>query len=125
MGMDKTVRPCTGLTWPALRDFLGQRQYPLQLRMIDGELAFPDEMPPESWHELRVSTPQGMLTLRRTEDAVTVVTWGNADTGLRQAWHALTWACAEVSGGQVETEQGPLSAAAFRQQVELPPALTV
>ena len=27
------------------------------MRMIDGELAFPDEQPPESWAELRVGTP--------------------------------------------------------------------
>ena len=61
MGMDKTVRPCTGLTWTALRDFLGQRQFLLQLRMIDGELALPEETPPHDWRELRVSTPTGMM----------------------------------------------------------------
>ena len=47
----------------------------------------------------------------------------NADAGLRQAWHALAWACAEVSGGRVLTPEGPLSAADFAKTAELPPGL--
>jgi hypothetical protein len=125
MGMEKTVRPVgAALTWEALRDFLGQRGYPLTLRMIDGELAFPDEVPPATWRELRVGTPQGMVTLRRAGDAVTLVTWGNADAALRQAWNALVWACAAVGGGQIETEQGAVSAEEFRGRAELPESLT-
>jgi hypothetical protein len=121
--MEHTVRPAGGVTWDALRDFLAGRGYPLQVRMIDGELAFPDEDPAPGWRELRVASPQGMVTLRRGEDAITVVTWGNADVGLRQLWNALTWACAALGGGQVETEAGPVSAEAFRAGAELPSAL--
>src|SRR5262249_21296248 len=86
MGVEQTVRHGGGVTWEAVRDFLGQRGYPLTLRMIDGELAFPDEAPPPTWRELRVGTPQGMVTLRRGGDGLAVVTWGNADAALRQAW---------------------------------------
>jgi hypothetical protein len=61
-----------------------------------------------------------MVTLRREADRVVCVTWGNADGGLRQAWNALAWALAEAGGGQVQTAEGPLDAAAFRRHAELP-----
>src|SRR3712207_8342677 len=35
--------------------------------------SFPDEVPPEGWRELRVGTPQGMVTLRREGGAVVCV----------------------------------------------------
>jgi hypothetical protein len=93
------------------------------MRMIDGALAFPDEMPPEAWQELRLGTPQGMVTVRRAPDHVAVVTWGNADAPLREAWNAIAWAFAEVGGGQVLAAAGPVAAADFRRTVDLPAAL--
>src|SRR4051812_37141696 len=99
--------------WVAVRDRLAQIGYPVQVRMINGELAFPDEEPPEPWRELRVAAPEGMVTLRRTAESVTLVTWGNADAGLRQAWNAVAWALAEVGGGTVQTEQGPMDCHEF------------
>lgn len=125
MGMDQTVTFAgkSPPSWPAVRDLLAARGFPAQTRMIDGELAFPDEEPPESWRELRVGTPQGMVTLRRGPDHVVFVTWGNADDALRQAWNALAWAYAEAGGGRVQTPQGPADAAAFREGAELPAAL--
>jgi hypothetical protein len=123
--MDQTVtfgqRPAP--SWPAVRALLAGRGYPVQMRMIDGGLAFPDEEPPEAWRELRVAAPEGMVTLRRTDGGVTLVTWGNADAGLRQAWNALAWAFAEAGGGTVHTERGSLDAAAFVRTAELPAAL--
>src|SRR5262249_56077648 len=107
----------------AVGDVGARHGFPVQLRMIDGELAFPDETPPDAWKELRVGTPQGMVTLRREPGRLVLVTWGNADAPLRQAWNALTWACAEVSGGAVQTDAGPLSAAAFLRAADLPPGL--
>jgi hypothetical protein len=109
--------------WPALAELLAGHGFPVQMRMIDGALAFPDEAPPEGWRELRLGTPGGMVTLRRESRAVALVTWGNADANLRQAWHALAWACAEVSGGRVVTPEGPVAAADFRKSAELPPVL--
>ena len=89
MGMEQVVNFAPGRRLPGrpLRDLLSQHGFPVQLRMIDGELAFPDEQPPEGWTDLRVGTPQGMVTLRRQPDRMQVVTWGNADQALRQAWN--------------------------------------
>ena len=125
MGMELRVELGEGgrRLWPTVAALLGDRGFPVQPRMIDGELAFPDETPPEDWRELRVGTPGGMITLRREAGAVVLVSWGNADLNLRQAWHALAWACAEASGGRVVAPAGSVSAADFRKSAELPPSL--
>src|SRR5580765_1100710 len=96
--------------WTAARDLLAARGYPLQIRMIDGQLAFPDEEPPENWQELRLGTPQGMVTVRREENRLIFVTWGNADGELRQAWNSVTWAFAKAVNAEVETTDGKFSA---------------
>src|SRR5438067_12815516 len=125
MGMEQTVTFALGglPTFEAVSSLLAARGFPLQLRMIDAELAFPDEKPSEGWRELRVGTPQGMITLRREADRLSLVTWGNADRGLTQAWNALVWACAHQGGGQVLTERGPVSADEYRQTADLPEML--
>jgi hypothetical protein len=124
MGMDQTVTFAGKVpAWPAVADLLARRGFAAQVRMIDGELAFPDEVPPEGWRELRVGTPQGMVTLRREGGAVVCVTWGNADAALRQAWNALAWACAEAGGGRVRTGEGEVSAEEFARRAEMPEAL--
>ncbi len=124
MGMERVVTFAGAAPgWEALRELLARHGFPVQLRMIDGELAFPDEAPPEGWRELRVGTAQGMVTLRREAGLVRVVTWGNADAAMLQAWNALTWACAEASGGAVETDAGALTADPFARTHDLPPAL--
>ncbi len=109
--------------FPAVRDFLGGRGFPLQMGMIDGQLAFPDELPGEDWRELRLRTPQGMVTVRREAERLVFVTWGNADTGLRQAWNALVWAFAKVGGGYIEMPEGPMDASAYRGRADLPAPL--
>jgi hypothetical protein len=93
------------------------------MRMINGELSFPDDVPPDPWHELRIGTPAGMVTLRRQQDLVRFVIWGNADAALREAWNALTWAFASTGGGRILGSHGEVSAAAFGQAAELPAAL--
>src|SRR5947209_9690263 len=126
MGMDRKVTFPKEKTpsWSALVQALAAQGVPLEMRMIDGQLAFPDEAPPDDWRELRLGTPGGMVTLRRDGPrAVLLVTWGNADEALRQAWHAATWACAEATGGRVQTPAGPVSAADFKRAAELPPPL--
>ncbi len=110
-------------SWSAVRDLLAARGYPIQMRMIDNQLAFPYEEPPLVWRELRVASSQGMVTLRRELGQITVVTWGNADPPLLQAWNALAWALAEASGGAVESGNGSLSAADFAQWADLPEPL--
>src|SRR5262245_35265865 len=117
MGMEQSVifgQPAIP-SWPAVRDLLAGLAFPVQMRMIDGQLVLPTEEPPAVWRELRVGTALGMITLRRESDRVRVVTWGNADPGMRQAWNALAWAFAEAGAGRIETSEGPLTAAEFRQ----------
>jgi hypothetical protein len=125
MGMEQVVTFAGGSVppWSAVQQLLASHTYPVQLRMIDGELAFPDEQPTEPWREVRVGLPGGMVTLRREPDRVVCVTWGNAQGELLQAWNALTWALAEAGGGRIESPSGPLSAADYRQTADLPPAL--
>lgn len=108
------------LRWADLAGRLAERGYAVQPRMIDGLPAFPDEQPPDDWRELRVGTPAGMVTLRRSPGGVGVVTWGNAGPDLQRASHALLWAVAEVSGGRVETPTGAQSAAEYARAADLP-----
>ena len=122
MGMEHRITPAPGapITWDAIAALLTGCKYPVDVRMIDGELAFPGEQPPADWREVRVGTPAGMITLRREPDALAVVTWGNADAALHQAWNTLAWACAEATGGRVAVEGGLVSAAEFRRRAALP-----
>jgi hypothetical protein len=125
MGVDQTVM-FSGETlpaWPAVAALLARKGWPVQMRMIEGELAFPDEEPPQTWREIRVGREGGMVTIRRQADRVVLVTWGNADRGQRELWNALAWAWAEAGGGVVQTEEGPQDATAFATKAELPEAL--
>src|SRR6516164_2151443 len=124
MGMERAVNyRTTPPAWTAARDLLAAHGYPLQMRMIDGQLAFPDEQPPDAWRELRVGTPQGMVTLRREGDGIRVVTWGNAEGPLRQAWNALTWGLAAACTGTIHDQQESMSAEEFTRSADLPAAL--
>ena len=122
MGMDQKVIIASDKApvWAELADLLAKRKFPIQLRMIDGELAFPDETPPHDWSELRVGTPPGMVTLRRDPDGITLVIWGNADANMRQAWNALTWGLAHLTSGTIRTAAGVQSLADFAKSAELP-----
>lgn len=122
MGMDQKVTFAAAKTpaWPQLVQLLAAKQFPIDLRMIDGELSFSDETPPDTWRELRVGTPAGMITLRRQPDGITLVIWGNADAKMRQAWNALTWAIAHLADGRIEREGNSMSVAEFAQSSELP-----
>jgi hypothetical protein len=93
-------------SWNEISALLPRRGLPVQVRMIDNELAFPDEVPPDTWRELRLGTPQGMVTLRQENHGVVLVTWGNAEPGLLQAWNALAWAVAEATGGCIQSPCG-------------------
>ena len=125
MGMEQTVSFAakTPPAYAAVRDFLSQRGFPLQMGMIDGQLAFPDELPEDNWRELRVRTAQGMVALRCEGERLSFVTWGNADTAMVQAWNALVWAFAEVGAGRIETPGGLLEAGTYRERMDLPASL--
>ena len=128
MGMEQTVNFPAGRppSWPAARNLLASYGLPVQVRMIDGELAFPDEEPPENWQELRLGAPEGkVVTVKRAPDRLVLVVWGNADAQLVQAWNALAWAFAETGSGQIQTENGSFTAVEYRRQVDLPAALHI
>ncbi len=101
MGMDqKVVFPKERApAWPALVECLAAKKLVVELRMIDGELAFPEESPPENWRELRIGAAGGMITLRRELDGITLVIWGNADEKLRAACTHVATAIADLAAG--------------------------
>ena len=123
MGLDRTIRfPSAPPAWNAVRADLARLGVAASLRMIDGQPAFPDEVPEPAWTELRLGTDAGMVTLRRGADSLISVIWGNADDALRAAWDAVCWACAAAGGGRVETATGALSADEFARSCGLSPA---
>jgi hypothetical protein len=85
------------------------------MRLVDGELCFPDQTPPDGWTELRVSIDKCMISLRREPGAFLVVAWSGADDAMLRAWNALTWAAAQAAGGVVESgeEGGELTPSEF------------
>jgi hypothetical protein len=99
MGLDLTV-PLPGPVpaWDRLADAASALGVPVQLRLIDGLPAFPDETPAEDWGQLGVSTPAGMVTLRRIPGGVQLVVWGNADPPLLAARDALGEAVRAAAG---------------------------
>ncbi len=106
MGMEQFVRfDGSPPEWTAVRDALAGRGQSFQVCMIDGELAFPDEQPQESWRELRLRTPHGMITVRREADRVVLVTWGNADANLIECRNVLAQVFAECGRGVVEAAE--------------------
>jgi hypothetical protein len=124
MDQSVTFTNCPIPTWEAVSALLTAKGYPVQMRMIDGQLAFPDETPPPDWKELRIGTPQGMITIRRESDRLVFVTWGNADTEMQKAWNALTWAFSEAGKGSIQSGGENLSAAQFRDKSPLPDSIT-
>lgn len=122
MGLDRKVTFAAAKppAWPVLVALLADKQVKVQLRMIDGELAFPDEEPADSWKELRVSIGGGMVTLRREPDGVALVVWGNADADLQRGWNALAWAVAFLTGGRVDVDGVSIAAGDLAAAVALP-----
>jgi hypothetical protein len=114
MGMDLVVtftdRPPE---WAGVADRLAGRGWAVQMRMIDGELCFPDAVVPDTWRELRVAASGAMVTVRRGDKEVRLVAWGNADDAQLRLWQALAWAFAAAGGGRVRTDGGELDADTF------------
>ncbi|MBY0585922.1 hypothetical protein K2X85_02035 [bacterium] len=100
-----------------VRQLLADHGIALQTRMIDGELAFPDEEPKGPWSELRVAIQKNMITLRRDAHGIHVLTWGNADDAMQEVWRRLVWALAEVTGAPIASPMGQQSAEEFRRSL--------
>lgn len=102
---------------------LAQHNFPVQVRMVDGELTLPDEALPEKWKEVRLGTPAGMVTLMRRGGELAVVTWGNADEAMQRAWNGVAWAVATAGEGEIIRPGGPQRPDDFRASVPFPEAL--
>jgi hypothetical protein len=124
MGLDRTVRFPSGSVpaWDQIKGQLARVGELAPLRMIDGLPAFPDESPEDGWRELRVGTATGMVTLRRSADALSCVVWGNADPDLLAAVDRILWACASAGAGAIDTPTGPVSPDQFVQFANIFPA---
>jgi hypothetical protein len=105
MGVERVVRFPSGSipTWAAVAAKLTEAGEPPVLRMIDGELALPSEVPPDDWSELRVSLSGGMVTLRRDGDAVRCVVWGAAEPDLIRSRDACCTALTAAGSGDVQS----------------------
>ena len=97
MGLERTIPATRPLEWPRLVARLKEFGEAPILRMIDGLPAFPDEEPTSDWRELRVGLAGGMVTLRRTSEGYSCVTWGTADPVLQSSADALVRAVGELS----------------------------
>ncbi|MBX9680074.1 MAG: hypothetical protein K2X38_15030 [Gemmataceae bacterium] len=104
MGLDRKVRfdPKQLPAWPAMAAKFKSEGLAVSMRMINGELAFPDEEPEPDWRELRVAAAGNMITLRRDPDGISLVIWGNADDALKLAWEQMAHAIASLTHGSVE-----------------------
>lgn len=122
MGMEQTVHFPTQdpPAWGEVADLLARSGLPVEMRMIDGELSFPDEQPPPTWRDLRIAARGAMVTLRRAEGRVAVVSWGTADEAQRGLANAAAWALAQAGGGQVQVGDRPLAPGPFARQAEMP-----
>jgi hypothetical protein len=122
--LDCTIRFPAGSVpaWDAIRGQLARVGETAPLRMIDGLPAFPDESPEAGWGELRVGCAAGMVTLRRGNDAITSIVWGNADAALLATRDRVAWACAEAGQGTIDTPEGARSAAEFAREAGISPA---
>jgi hypothetical protein len=101
MGLQQSVEMPGG--FPAWADFqhaCTTAGLPIRVRMIDGLPAFPDEMPPESWQDVRIGTAGGMITLRRSATGVDIVTWGNAECTLQDDIRTLISILSQSPQGQ-------------------------
>ena len=124
MGLDCAIRFPAGSVpvWDAIKGQLAQLGEPAPLRMIDGLPAFPDETPEDTWRELRIGFPAGMVSLRRGSDSLTCVIWSNADAALLAARDRVAWACASAGQGTISTPTGEVAADEFARLVNLFPA---
>jgi hypothetical protein len=83
------VVPPWAAVWARLPD--------VQMRMIDGNLAAPDEEPDEPWSELRVAREGEMLTLCRLPDRIVLVGWADPSPARQRLTEDLVRAFQEAA----------------------------
>lgn len=85
MGLEVLIprsRPCP--LGPILEALAGDGLQ-ASVAMADGVLQGPGAPLPLEWRDVRLRTPAGMVTLRRTHSGVAVVVFGNASPELQAA----------------------------------------
>lgn len=125
MGMQQVVEfePGGVPDWASVRDLLASHGVEAPMRMIDGALSFPDEMPKPEWKEIRVAPPGGMITIRKTDRTVTLVAWGDADPSLAAGWNAVVWGFAKAGAGAIIGPGDSQSADDYRKTALMPESL--
>jgi hypothetical protein len=102
MGMERSITfDGPNPSWQSIRDQIAARGLTVQLRMIDGLPAFPDESPEEGWRELRFSTAGGMMTLRLEPGRLSATVWGNSGPDLVREWDEVVQACIVAANGRL------------------------
>lgn len=104
MGMNQSVSLATIPPWESICGFLKSHGLPIVVRMVDNNLIFPDEPVEEHWHELRVGSPSGMVTIRREGGGIQLIVWGNADLETQKVWNHLACAYAAVGSGTIDRD---------------------
>jgi hypothetical protein len=89
MGLEVIVPRVPAVGLAALLDRLAAAGLPSMLAMVDNVLQGPGATPPAAWHDARLRTPAGVVTLRRVPSGVAVVVFGNADEPLRVAQRTI------------------------------------
>jgi hypothetical protein len=72
----------------------------VQMRMIDGNLAAPDEEPEVGWREIRVSREGEMIAIKRFADRVVLVGWADPTPARQRLTDDLARAWAEALPGE-------------------------
>ena len=108
MGLEVRVKfpAAPDLDWRGLLVDLAARGRPASVKMIDDLPAFPDEIPPAEWREVRLGFVAGMVTVRRAATDLACVVWGTADALLTAAQAAVAEALAGQGGGVVSPPPG-------------------
>ena len=86
MGMELVVRRAAdGVSIRAVLEALSRGGMVCTVMMVDGQLVMPGGEPAAGWHDLRLRTPSGMVTVARKPTGLSVVVFGNADAALQEA----------------------------------------
>jgi len=64
--------------------------------MVDGALHAPSAPIPDGWRDVRLKTYAGAVTIKRREDGIAVIVFGNADAALQAAQRTIADAVREA-----------------------------
>jgi hypothetical protein len=85
MGLTKSVVVQGTPDLSGLLEALAKAGLPGRLMMVDNQLVSPDGPPPVAWRDARLTTPAGMIALKRDGTTLSITVFGNADAALLAA----------------------------------------